>query len=169
VSPRGKPPKVATKRAAEIQSGGRCSCGAVEIEIDVPARWAWHDHSKASQLAQGCAYATYVGSYKSRFRILKGEDRIRRYKDTATGATRSFCGACGTPLAYERARAPEMVNIPRAIFETRTGREPRYHLHFTEAPDWAYRQEALAPLKGFPGVLWERPKRKKSNLASEMF
>jgi hypothetical protein len=54
-----------------------------------------------------------------------------------------------------------MVNIPRALFEGRTGREPRYHRHIEESPDWAYRQESLGPLKGYPGVLIERPRRRK--------
>jgi len=40
---------------------GRCLCGAVELEIDFPAFWAWHDHSAASRRAHGAAYATYVG------------------------------------------------------------------------------------------------------------
>jgi hypothetical protein len=53
-----------------------------------------------------------------------------------------------------------MVNIPRGLFETRTGREPRYHVALDEAPDWAWRGEALAPLKGYPGVMWERPRRR---------
>jgi hypothetical protein len=52
------------------------------------------------------------------------------------------------------------VNIPRAVFETRTGREPRYHLHIEEAPEWAYRGEPLTPLKNYPGVMWVRPRRK---------
>ena len=47
------------------------------------------------------------------------------------------------------------------IFETRTGREPRYHLSIEEAPEWAYRNEPLAPLSGYPSVMWERPGRKK--------
>ena len=54
------------------KASGRCVCGAVKFEIDVPARWAWHDHSTASRHAQGSAYATYVGSYRSRFRLLAG-------------------------------------------------------------------------------------------------
>jgi hypothetical protein len=54
-----------------------------------------------------------------------------------------------------------MVNVPRALFETRTGREPRYHIAIQDVPDWAYRGEKLVPLKGFPGVVWERPKRQK--------
>ena len=37
---------------------GRCLCGAVELEIDFPAFWAWHDHSAASRRAHGAAYAT---------------------------------------------------------------------------------------------------------------
>lgn len=140
---------------------GRCLCGQVQLEIDVPARWAWHDHSKASRHAHGAAYATYVGSWRSRFRITKGATAISRFEDEATGAARSFCARCGTPLVYERAHAPQMVNLPRALFETRTGREPLYHIAIEQAPEWAYRGEPLRPLKGFPGVVWERPGRKK--------
>ena len=152
-------------RRSAVQAVGRCVCGAVQLEIDVPAVWAWHDHSQASRHAQGCAYATYVGSWKSRFRILQGARNIRRFEEPRTGAVRNFCGKCGTPVFYERARAPKMVNIPRAIFETRTGREPRYHVALEQAPDWGYTGEALAPLKGYPGVMWERPKRGKRSAA----
>lgn len=156
--------KAATKagKASAVQAEGRCVCGAVALEIDVPARWAWHDHSAASRHAQGAAYATYVGSYRSRFRILKGAASISRFEDPKAGTARSFCANCGTPLIYERARSPTMVNIPRALFATRTGREPRYHMSLDEEADWTYSGEPLAPLKGYPGVMWARPRRKKS-------
>jgi hypothetical protein len=145
---------------------GECVCGEVRLEIDYPAFWAWHDHSDASRHAQGCAYATYVGSWRSRFRVLQGTDSITRFEDKKMRTARSFCAACGTPLFYERASSPKWINIPRALFSTRTGREPRYHLNIHEKVDWAYLGEALAPLKGYPGVMWVRPKRKK---AGEMF
>src|SRR5205085_5467762 len=116
--------------ASPAQAEGRCLCGAVRFEIDTPACWAWHDHTRASRLAHGAAYATYVGSWRKRFRITAGEDDITRYDDTATGAARSFCGRCGTPLIYERAGSPHMVNIPRALFANRTGRQPLYHIGF---------------------------------------
>ncbi|HUZ13318.1 MAG TPA: GFA family protein [Caulobacteraceae bacterium] len=150
-----------TPRRSNIQAVGACVCGAVRIEIDVPAVWAWHDHSAASRRAQGCAYATYVGSWKSRFRVLEGEARLRRYRDPQSGTVRSFCADCGTPLLYERPRAPRMVNIPRAIFATRTGREPRYHVGFDQMADWTWTGGALRPLEGYPGVLHERPRRRK--------
>ncbi len=148
---------------------GRCVCGAVAVEIGVPARWAWHDHSAESRHAQGCAYATYVGSWRSRFRIVEGEDQVIRYEDEAAGTARSFCARCGTPLFYERRRSPQMVNVPRALFTTRTGREPRYHMHLSQQADWTYLGEPLAPLKGYPGVMWEKPSRKRRKPPEPMF
>jgi hypothetical protein len=121
------------------KSPGSCVCGAVRFEIDVPAVWAWHDHSPASRHAQGCAYATYIGSWKSRFRLLEGADQVSRYEDPESHTVRSFC----------------------ALFAERTGREPRYHTSMSQAADWTYLGEALMPLKGYPGVLIERPRKKK--------
>jgi hypothetical protein len=140
-------------------AAGRCLCGAVRFEIDYPARWAWHDHTRGSRLAHGAAYATYVGSWRKRFRITAGQRDIARYQDN--GAARSFCRRCGTPLTYERARSPHMVNIPRALFTSRTGRQPLYHVGIDELQDWSYAGERLVPLKGFPGIVWERPRKKK--------
>jgi hypothetical protein len=141
---------------------GQCLCGAVQFEIDVPARWAWHDHSPSSRLAHGAAYATYVGSWRKRFRFTEGEDQIGRFEEKAEGTIRSFCQRCGTPLTYERTLSRHMVNIPRALFATRTGRQPLYHVAITELRDWAYTGGPLVPLKGFPGIVWERPRRRKS-------
>ncbi len=150
-----------TRPASVVSVQGGCVCGAVRIEIGVPARWAWHDHSAATRHAQGAAYATYVGSWRSRFRILDGEDEITRFEDPATHTVRSFCARCGTPIAYERPRAPQMVNVPRAILDGGTEREPRYHIAIDEVPEWAYGGGPLVPLKGFPGVVWEWPRRSK--------
>src|ERR671929_1907353 len=93
------------KKTKAVSSGrpaaGQCLCGKVAFEIDVPARWAWHDHSPASRRAHGAAYATYVGSWRKRFRITKGEEAISRFEDAATNTVRSFCSSCGSPLTYE--------------------------------------------------------------------
>ena len=82
-----KPKAVSPGKPAQ----GQCLCGNVRFEIDVPARWAWHDHSAASRRAHGAAYATYVGSWRKRFRITRGADesratRTRRRKPCAASA-----------------------------------------------------------------------------------
>ena len=156
------------KRQAELGMRGptraeaRCCCGAVVMEIAVPAQWAWHDHSAASRRAHGAAYATYVGSWRSRFRFVRGEDELTRYTDAESGHTRSFCARCGAPVLYERKSAPNNVNIPRALFVSGVGREPRYHIGIDELQPWTYLGEALGPLKGFPGVVWNRGKRRRA-------
>lgn len=163
--------KVPTKKRNPPASTaqGQCLCGKVRFEIGVPARWAWHDHSKASRQAHGAAYATYVGCWKSRVRITKGAAGMTRFEDAAAKTARSFCAHCGTPLFYERAHSPQMINIPRALFETRTGREPLYHAAIEQRPEWAYTGEPLKPLKGFPGIVWQGAKRKKRIAACDMF
>src|SRR5882757_10165274 len=147
---------MATAATAAGVASGQCLCGKVCFEIDVPARWAWHDHSAASRRAHGAAYATYVGSWRKRLRVTKGKTAITRYEDK--GNARSFCAHCGTQLFYERPRSPHMVNIPRALFSGRTGRQPLYHIAIEELQEWAYTGE---PLEGFPGVVWQRSKKKK--------
>jgi hypothetical protein len=143
---------------SSLHVSGRCLCGAVELEIDFPAFWAWHDHSAASRRANGAAYATYIGCWRKHARVAKGRRSIARFADVRTESTRSFCSRCGTPLLYERKRPPHMVNIPRALFTARIGREPRYHVAIEELQDWAYTGDRLVPLSGYPGVVWERPK-----------
>lgn len=159
--------KSVRKRSA-AKAIGDCLCGAVRVEISVPVFWAWHDHSKASQRAQGCAYATYVGCWKSKLRVVKGSKSISSFEEPQTHAVRSFCAKCGTPIFYQRTRAPKMVNIPRALFDMRTGREPLYHIALQDAPEWEYHGEKLSPLKAYPGVMWEGARRKKPQL-TEVF
>ena len=112
--PETSKPKRALSQPAQVS--GQCLCGAVRFEIDAPARWAWHDHTRATRTAHGAAYATYVGSWRKRFRLTDGADEIARYEDKETRSVRGFCKRCGTPVTYERARSPHMVNIPRALF-----------------------------------------------------
>jgi hypothetical protein len=148
----------ATSNRSGRRVSGACLCGAVELEIDLPAFWSWHDHSAASRRAHGTAYATYVGCWRKHARVVKGQRNIARFEDAKTESTRSFCTRCGAPLLYERKRSPHMINILRALFSGRTGREPRYHVAVEELQDWTYTSHRLVPLKGYPDIVWERPK-----------
>ncbi len=125
--------------------------------------------SVASRRVHGAGYATFVGSWRSRFRVTEGMTKITRFKDPTAGTVRSFCARCGTPLLYERTGSPHMVNVPRALFTARTGRQPRYHIAIEESPEWTYLGETLVPLKGFPGVVWDRSRRKKQSLFASVF
>lgn len=152
-----RPPKARAKSSDAIS--GACLCGVVEVSVDVPVFWAWHDHSAASRRAHGAAYATYVGCWKSKVRIAKGEDLLARYEDAGRGQVRTFCSRCGTPVMFTRKRSPKWVNVPRALFGERTGREAKYHVAIEELQDWAYLGQSVGPLKGYPGVSVEKTRK----------
>ncbi|MEQ9518053.1 MAG: GFA family protein [Parvibaculum sp.] len=140
---------------------GQCGCGLVSFEIKHPARWAYHDHSAATRSVTGNAATTYIGSWRKRFRLITGEEQLSDYRDDRMGITRRFCIECGTPITYERDASPHMLNIPRGLFAEGVGREPRYHVRMRERPEWAWDGGKLSDLKGFPGVLYERPRKPK--------
>jgi hypothetical protein len=155
-----KPMSGKARAAAPTRAEGRCLCGAVAFEIAVPAQWAWHDHSSATRRAHGAAYATYVGSWASRFRFIRGEDNLTRFEDKERGGVRSFCATCGSPVTFQR--NAQHINVPRALFKTGVGREPRYHIAIEELQEWTYLGEKLGPLRGFPGVVWTGGRRKRA-------
>jgi hypothetical protein len=152
-----RPSKVRTKTAEAIS--GTCLCGSVEVSVDVPVFWAWHDHSAASRRAHGAVYATYVGCWKSKVRLAKGEALVAQYEDSERGQVRSFCSRCGTPVMFTRKRSSKWVNVPRALFSDRTGREAKYHVAIEELQDWAYLGADVGPLKGYPGVTVEKARK----------
>ncbi len=136
-----------------------CLCGGVEIETDAPVFWAWHDHSTSSRRAHGAAYATYAGCWKSKVRVTKGGALVAEFHDEARGHVRRFCSRCGTPVMFMRGSSPKWINIPRALFAGRTGREAKYHVAIEELQDWAYIGQAVGPLKGYPGVMVEKTRK----------
>jgi hypothetical protein len=161
-----KTAKPKLKAAAVIS--GRCLCGAIEVETDAPVFWSWHDHTAPSRRAHGAAYATYVGTYRSKVRVVKGEDALSHFVEEGTGNKRSFCSACGTPVLYARKGSPKWVNIPRALFTGRTGRESRYHVGYEQLQDWAYLGAPVGPVKKYPGLMMERA-RKKAKAEESLF
>jgi hypothetical protein len=90
--------------------------------------------------------------------MVKGQRSIARFEDAKTDSTRSFCSRCWVPLLYERECSQHMVNIPRALFSRRTGREPRYHVAIEELQERANTGNRLVPHRGYPDVVLECPK-----------
>ena len=149
-------------KATALSSSGRKSQAAA---LAVPCNYSLifplsgpGIYSAAGRSAHGAAYAAYIGCWRKRAHVVKGQRSIARFEDAKTDSTRSFCSRCGVPLLYERKCSPHMVNIPRALFSGRTGREPRYNVAIEELQEQAYTGNRLVPLRGYPDVVWERPK-----------
>ena len=59
------------------------------------------------------------------------------------GVSRSFCGECGTPLAYEAEHYPGEIHIYVSVFDEPDAFPPKAHVHFAEKISWLHMDEDL--------------------------
>ena len=145
---------------------GGCQCGAVRYALYARPDRVGICHCRMCQKAVGGPFFAWAAVSDSDIAWTRGKPAVF---SSSSAADRGFCAHCGTPLIYERARSPHMVNIPRALFAERTGRQPLYHIAIEELQQWAYTGEPLVPLKGFPGVVWQRSKKKRRSAGDDPF
>ena len=77
--------------------GGSCLCGTVAYEFDPPGDRMVFCHCSRCRRSRGAAHSAQVFVAADRFRWLRGEDRIGRFKvPDATYYEPSFCRQCGS-------------------------------------------------------------------------
>lgn len=131
--------------------GGSCLCGTVRFEVTLPAKFCAHCHCGNCRRAHGAAFVTWAGFPDERFAVTAGEEHLARYA-TDTGATRSFCGRCGTPLLYQGPRWPGEVHVARAAIDGRIDKLPGAHVYVDHAADWFEITDSLDRYGGPTGV-----------------
>jgi hypothetical protein len=125
---------MADETRGEVREGG-CYCGAVRFEVTLPTRFCAHCHCDNCRGAHGAAFVTWAGYPDAQFRLTAGEDVLRRY-ETETGATRSFCGRCGTTLLYQSPRWAGEVHVARNNIEGDIDRLPGAHVYVDHGASW---------------------------------
>lgn len=114
---------------------GKCLCGNIRFEIGLPSLWCAHCHCTLCRRAHGAGFVTWVGVAADRFRITAGEDGLDRYA-SSPGATRSFCGNCGSTLLFESGRWPDEVHVVLANIDTPIDRRPASHAYAEDHAEW---------------------------------
>jgi hypothetical protein len=110
---------------AEFPLTGGCNCGAVWFEVTAPLVLASYCHCKRCQRRSGTAAAANAHPADGAFRIVAGEDRLRRWKpmvaarngSAANAARRCLAATLPTPirLAYGWARSMAILASGRAF------------------------------------------------------
>lgn len=96
-APEGPPP-AATRAGGRIE--GRCLCGACRMTMPAPAGEVWACHCGQCRKLSG-HYAASVDVAEAAL-VWEGDPPVRRYR-TPGGATRGFCGDCGSSLWFRAA------------------------------------------------------------------
>ncbi len=87
----------------ETNLSGHCYCGAVKFEVRGSSDWIGHCHCESCRRASGSVMTTFAGFDEARV-IFTGAMPNRFSSDD--GVTRSFCGQCGSPIAYQSVDQP---------------------------------------------------------------
>ena len=117
------------------KASGRCLCGTVRFELELPTLWCAHCHCSLCRRAHGAGFVTWVGMDAARFRVTHGEEHLQRYR-SSNEAVRSFCSACGSTLLFESQRWPGEVHIVLSNIDTPIDREPARHAFVDDRAEW---------------------------------
>ena len=112
---------------------GRCLCGAVRYEYDGEAEEVLHCHCESCRRHTSSAIATFVMVKASALKFTQG--RPREFI-SSPGVRRSFCAECGSPIAYQSGRRPEIIDLYVGTLDDPATVKPWCHVHSAEQLDW---------------------------------
>jgi hypothetical protein len=130
---------------------GSCLCGIVRFAIELPTIACAHCHCSMCRRAHGAAFVTWVLVGKEQLDVLSGANRLVRYA-SSKGATRSFCGVCGSSLFFEAEHFPGQVHVVRANIEGEIDRAPDMHVFFSDRVPWVRLADDLPRFGGTTGM-----------------
>jgi len=124
---------------------GRCYCGAVGIAADGPPKRVVYCHCADCKRSTGAPVAAYAAFAEEdvRFDPLEAVGDVER-----PGARRSFCKACGSPVAGRYEYLPGQVYVPLGVLDQAEVLGPEMHAHWGERYGWLCLRDDLARVEG---------------------
>jgi hypothetical protein len=139
-----------------VELAARCACGAAELRVAGRVKAMLLCACEDCQRATGSGHAS-IAMFAADDVVIKGE--AREYTVTAaSGATmsRRFCARCGTPLAGQSSRSPDLVSLPVGLFgDAAAWFKPRQMIFARSHRDWDTVDAGLpryATYRGAPDV-----------------
>ena len=112
---------------------GRCLCGAIRFEVDGDPLSTNFCHCETCRRHGGGPAAAFVTFRKDAVRW-SGAERAR-YRSSPP-VVRTFCGRCGSPLAYEHDDSADEVDLYLGAFDDPGRFPPGKHVHYGERVAW---------------------------------
>ena len=127
---------------------GRCLCGEIHFETELPSKWVAHCHCTLCQRSGGSAFVTWVGLDAANCRILDPQHRLQWYKSSDQGE-RGFCARCGSTLFFRSGRWAGELHVTLANVLGPVDRAPQAHVFWDAHVDWV-RLDAADGLRRVP-------------------
>ncbi len=112
---------------------GHCLCGAVGFACDGPENWMAHCHCESCRRATASPFTSFFGVPNGMWRWTGEEPKTF---SSSPGVVRSFCGKCGSQMAYQADRFPNEAHFYAATLDDQSGYVPTVHVHSDEMVGW---------------------------------
>src|SRR4051794_35236211 len=140
----------ATIRRMPSQLTGACVCGAVRYEIDAPLLDAGYCHCTRCQRRTGTGSSAQARVAPGAFRLVAGEEHVRRWEPPGGGYVKAFCSQCGSALLSHAPGDPvATVSVRLGTVDGDPGVRPSYRQRTETAAVWEPLPED--GLQHFPG------------------
>lgn len=120
---------------------GRCFCGAVRYECTAAPTLSTACHCSICQRTSGAPFVAWFTVPADSFRLVSGEPKDFR---SSGHATRTFCGACGTPLTFRSSRHPDEIDVTTCSLEDPEETPPADHTFISSRLSWVKLADGLA-------------------------
>jgi len=113
---------------------GKCLCGGVEFEVQVPPQRLYQCHCSLCRKQSGAAANAAFVVQSEQLRWLSGKTLIHSYVKP-TGFRSDFCSHCGSPVP-NRIRGTSYVWVPAGLLEDSGTLDIAMHLFVGSKASW---------------------------------
>ena len=124
---------------------GHCYCGAVKFEASGAPIWVGHCHCESCRRASGSVMTSFATYHHDK--VVFTSAMPTRFS-TDDGVVRSFCGQCGSPVAYESTEKENQIDLHLGLFDDLEQIKPRNHTFYAEKASWLQADDHLPKIKG---------------------
>lgn len=114
---------------------GSCLCGSIHYEINGGIGDGFYCHCKRCRKASGSAFASNAIISAADFKVVKGQQYLKKYSSPETGLDRFFCLNCGSPLLSKRP-ATGMTAIRLGSIDSDLSKGPKAHIFIGSKAGW---------------------------------
>lgn len=125
---------------------GSCLCGKIAFAFEGPLELAHHCHCGMCRKAHGADFATLAAAPAAGFRLLRGEEVLRRYA-SSPGTVRPFCGHCGSSLPHVD---DERAYVHYGLVEGDPGAPPLGHIYAAFKAPWTVLDPGIPAYDAMP-------------------
>ena len=124
---------------------GRCLCGATRWKFSGAPKWSCYCHCDDCRRNCAAPIVAWLGLATSNFEWTGASPRTVK---SSPGVRRHFCGACGSPMAFEADHYPGGMHLYAASMDDPTTFRPEFHVNVESKLPWLRIDDDLPKYRG---------------------